>query len=359
MKYKGINYTLVDLPGTYSLLSGSKEEGVARDYLCFDSPDLVVSVIDATCVERNLNLVLQILEITHRVVVCVNLMDEAIKKSISVNTKELSSLLGVPVIEASARSGKGMDDLKETIYKMTVYDKKTYVNKIEYDPVIEKQAEVIYNEIRGKCNDDIIARFYSLRLLENDEEFNLSLEKNCGIKIKQSTIHSNEYKDSIAQTIVRAAESIFLKTVVFNNSEYNKRDRKIDKLFTSKLTGIPIMLLLLCLIFWITIVGANYPSQWLSDLFNNINIWLENLLNCIHTPDILVSLVCDGIFKTTSWVVSVMLPPMAIFFPLFTILEDFGYLPRVAFNLDKYFRMAGAHGKQSLSMRCVTCRMHL
>lgn len=350
MKYKGINYTLADLPGTYSLLSGSKEECVARDYLCFDSPDLVVVVVDATCIERNLNLVLQILEITTRVVVCVNLMDEAIKKSISVNKKELSSLLGVPVIETSARSGKGMDELREMIYKMTVCEKKTYVDKIEYDSFIEKRSNEIYQEIRSKCKNDIIARFYSLRLLENDEEFNLSLEKNCGIKINQSTLHSNEYKDSITQAIVKEAESIFLKTVVFNNSEYNKRDRKLDKLFTSKLTGIPIMLLLLGLIFWITIVGANYPSQLLSTLFNNINVFLENLLRYIHTPDVLISMICDGIFKTTSWVVSVMLPPMAIFFPLFTILEDFGYLPRVAFNLDKYFRLAGAHGKQSLSM---------
>lgn len=350
MKYKSINYTLVDLPGTYSLLSDSKEEVVARDYLCFDTPDLVVAVIDATCVERNLNLVLQILEITHRVIVCVNLMDEAVKKSINVDTKKLSELLGIPVVEASARSGKGMTELKEAIYKMTVFEKKTYVKRIEYDESVEAEAEKIYKQIRNKCENDTIARFYSLRLLESDDEFAQSLKKNRNIMIQQNGIHSNEYKDVIAQTIVKAAEDIFLKTVVFKNSEYNKRDRKIDKLFTSKLTGIPIMLLMLGLIFWITIVGANYPSQWLFALFNIIQGWLANFLNFICMPEIITSLICDGVFKTTAWVVSVMLPPMAIFFPLFTILEDFGYLPRVAFNLDKYFRLCGAHGKQSLTM---------
>lgn len=350
MNYKSINYTLVDLPGTYSLLSGSKEEAIARDYLCFNRPDLVVAVIDATCIERNLNLVLQTLEITHRVIVCVNLMDEAVKKSISVNTTALSKLLGVPVVETSARSGKGMSSLKEAIYKMTVYEKRTYVNKIIYNDSIESKVEKIYDKIREKCDNDIIARFYSLRILEGDDEFNHSLEQNLNIKLNVSMIHSNEVKDAIAQTIVKNAESIFLKTVVFNNNDYNKRDRKIDKLFTSKITGIPIMLLMLGLIFWITIVGANYPSQWLSSLFKFLNEQLANLLRYIHTPELIISVICDGIFKTTAWVVSVMLPPMAIFFPLFTVLEDFGYLPRVAFNLDKYFRVSGAHGKQALTM---------
>ncbi|WP_255882405.1 MULTISPECIES: ferrous iron transport protein B [unclassified Ruminococcus] len=350
MRYKNITYTLVDLPGTYSLLSSSKEETVARDYICFEHPQLVVVVIDATCIERNLNLVMQILEITDRVIVCVNLMDEARKKSISVNIKELSSLLGVPVVESSARSGKGMSELKEMIYKMTVNEKKTYVENIKYNKKIENEAEKNYKKIRSHCISNREARFYSLRLLENDEEFNLCLERQLGMKLYDNAVHRASYRDEIAQTIVKKAEEIFLKTVTFNRNDYNKSDRRLDKLFTSKLTGIPIMLLMLGIIFWITIVGANYPSQWLSSLFGNINEWLRSGLNYINSPAFLTSLICDGIFKTTSWVVSVMLPPMAIFFPLFTILEDFGYLPRVAFNLDKYFKKSGAHGKQSLSM---------
>ncbi len=349
LNYRNISYTLVDLPGTYSLLSGSKEEAVARDYLCFENHDLVVAVVDATCIERNLNLVLQILEITDRVIVCVNLMDEAAKKSISVDINELSKQLGVPVIESSARSGAGMSELKEMIYNMTVNERKTYVNKITYSEEIENEAEKIYREIRPKCKNDAIARFISLRLLENDREFNESLSA-CSSINYESKVHNKNYKDMIAEKIVKTAEEIFLKTVVFNNLEYNKRDRRIDQILTSKRTGIPIMLLLLGVIFWITIVGANYPSEWLSALFEYINTSVRNLLLNLGTNESIISLVCDGVLKTTGWVVSVMLPPMAIFFPLFTILEDFGYLPRIAFNLDKYFKCAGTHGKQALTM---------
>lgn len=350
MRYKNINYTLVDLPGTYSLLSSSKEESVARDYICFEHPELVVVVIDATCIERNLNLVLQILEITDRVIVCVNLMDEAIKKGISVDIKGLSLRLGVPVIKSSARSGEGMNELREMIYKMTFYEKKTYPEKIEYSKEIENKANEIFQRIKDKCRNEREARFISLRLLENDTEFNRSLEERTEIKLEELKLHNKSHRDEIARNIVKKAEDIFLSTVVFNRQDYNKRDRRLDKLFTSKLTGIPIMLLMLGVIFWITIVGANYPSQWLSALFNSINDWIKNVLEYINSPPFLTSIICDGMFKTTAWVVSVMLPPMAIFFPLFTILEDFGYLPRVAFNLDKYFKKAGAHGKQSLCM---------
>ncbi len=349
MSYKNVSYTLVDLPGTYSLLSGSKEEAVARDYLCFQNPDMVVVVIDATCIERNLNLVLQILEITSRVIVCVNLLDEAQKKSIFVDLDELSRRLGVPVVGSSARSGRGMSELKEMIYNMTVNERKTYVDKITYAPEIEREAEKIFKKIRQKCKDDRIARFLSLRLLENDEEFNKGLKESIGISV-EAEVHKKEYKDMIAEKIIITAERIFLSSVKFNNKEYNKRDRKIDRILTSKSTGIPIMLLLFGVIFWITIVGANYPSQWLSSLFENINQFIQSTLTNIGTDNIIVSVICDGVLKTTFWVVSVMLPPMAIFFPLFTILEDFGYLPRIAFNLDKYFKRSGTHGKQALTM---------
>ena len=153
---------------------------------------------------------------------------------------------------------------------------------------------------------------------------------------------------------MKKCEYIYSKTVTLNNPNYNMRDRKIDKILTSKITGIPIMLLLLAVIFWITIVGANYPSQWLSTMFDWLNGIITNALNSINTPPLIVSLLMDGIYKTTTWVVAVMLPPMAIFFPLFTLLEDLGYLPRIAFNMDSLFKKANCHGKQALTMRTVT-----
>jgi len=128
-------------------------------------------------------------------------------------------------------------------------------------------------------------------------------------------------------------------------------DRTIDKIVTNKWTGFPIMILLFALVFWITIVGANVPSRWLAELLlEKVYPWLKSISANVGVPFWIDGLILDGIYMSTAWVISVMLPPMAIFFPLFTLLEDFGYLPRVAFNLDRFFKKAGAHGKQALSM---------
>ena len=136
------------------------------------------------------------------------------------------------------------------------------------------------------------------------------------------------------------AENICTDICTYDNCRYNQRDRKIDKILTSKTFGLPIMLLFLATIFWLTITGANYPSQMLSNFFSFLQEKLTILLNYLSFPAWLTSILIDGIYSTLTWVVSVMLPPMAIFFPLFTIMEDLGYLPRIAFNLDKYFRKA-------------------
>ncbi|MBE6904539.1 MAG: ferrous iron transporter B [Ruminococcaceae bacterium] len=280
--YRDKNFKIVDLPGTYSLYASSLEEEITRDYLYSKEAEVTVVVTDATCLERNLNLVLQCLEITDNVIVCVNLIDEAEKKGIHIDIEKLSELLNVPVIQTAARSQKGMNELCEAIY--------------------------------------------------------LQSEKAPSDK---------EYEQSDINTIWEKAHDIYSKCV-FSSSDSNKRDRKIDKLLTSKATGIPVMLLLFGLIFYITIVGANYPSQLLSELFNQIGIWLENAMR--GAPQVLSDILLKGMYKTLTWVIAVMLPPMAIFFPLFTLLEDSGYLPRIAFNLDKFFKKANAHGKQSLTM---------
>lgn len=154
----------------------------------------------------------------------------------------------------------------------------------------------------------------------------------------------------IVSTLIKKSEDISKNVVTFSSDEYNATDRKIDKILTSKTFGIPLMILLLGIIFWITIAGANVPSDILaSGLF-----WVQDRLTeffvFLGTPPLVEGILVQGIYRTLAWVISVMLPPMAIFFPLFTLLEDLGYLPRVAFNLDKYFKKACACGKQALSM---------
>ena len=353
--YSNDKYTVADLPGTYSLLVSSKEEAQARNFLLENRPDAVVVVVDATCLERNLNLVLQILEITDKVVVCVNLLDEAAKKKIEVNIKQLSQCLGVPVVGMCAKSGKGIKQLKEAV--ANIIQSKTEISpvKIEYSREIEHSISKLLPIFDSLDISSKLKRCYALRLLENDDYIKSKLtdhstELSAVLTKLTQTDNKESIRDNIVNAIMKKCEYIFKKAVTLHNPSCNMRDRKIDKILTSRLTGIPIMLLLLALIFWITIVGANYPSQWLSRLFDWLSGVITGALEYINTPPVIVSLLMDGIYKTTAWVVAVMLPPMAIFFPLFTLLEDLGYLPRIAFNMDSMFKGAGCHGKQCLTM---------
>lgn len=366
-RYKDKNFIFVDLPGTYSLMSNSAEEEIARDFICFGEPDLVVAVVDATCLERNLNLVLQILEITKNVIVCVNLMDEARKKKIIIDLDELSLQLGVPVIGTSARSKSGLSDLKNEIYEVAVNKKKTYGTKVTYNEKIEKAVAELDPVVKNLVENKLNSRWLSIKLLDMNEKLHRTLNNYLSFdvmenqQVKQALkkinreffvggFNSDLLRDEIVSDIVKKAQDIYEISVKLQDKKYTQRDRKIDKLLTSKLTGIPIMILLLFVVFWITITGANYPSDLIADGLFFLQDRLIEFFASIGAPQWLNDVVVLGVYRTLAWVVSVMLPPMAIFFPLFTLLEDSGYLPRIAFNLDKFFKKASAHGKQALTM---------
>jgi ferrous iron transport protein B len=360
------SFILVDLPGTYSLMANSVEEEIARDFICFGQPHVTVVVADATCLERNLNLVLQTLEITHRVVVCVNLLDEAQKKKIKINLKELSRLLGVPVIGASARSGKGLDALMDAVHAISEGKTETKVQSITYDTVIENALDRIEPTLQT-VPAGLSRRWVALRLLDGDKSllkafnecFQKDLLENVPLvaalqeareELSQAGIDSNLLRDKIVSRLVLRAEEICRKAVCYENKLYNLRDRKVDKILTSRTWGIPSMLLLLAVIFWLTITGANYPSSLLATGLFWVEEQLAHFMESIAAPAWVSGLFVEGMWRTLAWVVSVMLPPMAIFFPLFTLLEDLGYLPRIAFNLDNFFKKACTHGKQALTM---------
>ena len=310
---------LVDIPGTYSLMADSEEENIARDYIDSNKANATVVIVDATLLERNLNLVFQIMNLTKNVIVCVNLLDEAKKKGISVDLNKLSLLLGVPVVGTIARKKKTLNNLINTI--ADVCNK-----KIEPMP-----NTIITNNNSAKNIDDT--------LLENIE-----------IKTDCPNIETKNQEKIFLDKVFERAHEIVTEVVTVKDENYNERDKKIDRILTSKKFGIPIMILFFCLIFWITIVGANYPSELLSAFFANIGPHIRGFFVYIQPPSWLVSLLFDGVYKTVTWIVSVMLPPMAIFFPLFTLLEDLGYLPRIAFNLDKCFKKCCSSGKQALTM---------
>lgn len=380
-------FTFVDIPGTYSIMSNSEEEEIARDYICFGNPDATVIVVDSTCLERNLNLVYQIMEITDNIIVCVNLLDEAKKKKIKIDLKKLEDLLGVPVVGTIAREKQTLENLKNTIYKVCEGEIKPHTKTVIYEQEIEENLEKIvekldtdllvneYSEKRNIVTDIEVEknkvskklyRWIAINLIDGEEKILKSIQENLEIDleeqgIQQSVIEAKEnletreitsknFKDKIVADIMKKAEETSKEVCTFENKNYRERDLKIDKILTSKIFGIPIMLLFLGLIFWITIVGANYPSEWLFSVFN----WLQDKLiyfaNYIHCPTWISDMLINGVYKTLTWIVAVMLPPMAIFFPLFTILEDLGYLPRIAFNMDGFFKKACCSGKQMITM---------
>ena len=371
--HRNIDFTLVDIPGTYSLMASSPDEEAAREFICFGQPDCIIVVLDATCLERNLNLAIQILEVNKKAVICVNLLDEATKKGIQIDLDELSLYLGVPVVGTAARSGEGLDELKDAVFDVATGERKVFGTKIKYNSNLEKAIAKLENIIEdSKLFDDktfsyLSKRFLALRLIDCDkkldnsikEYFNFSLIEHKTINKAFTEIHNelenigmkqDDIRDIIVEGIVAKAQEIYAHCTCLCDKCYSRRDRKLDKILTSKLTGIPIMLLLFGVIFYITISGANYPSELLSMAFSKVQEWLYGLFDLLHSPPFLKGLLIDGMFKTLSWVVAVMLPPMAIFFPLFTLLEDFGYLPRVAFNMDRFFAKSGTSGKQSLTM---------
>ena len=283
--WRGAAFRLVDLPGTYSLRADSPEEELARDFICGGNADVTVVVADATCLRRNLHLAVQLRSRTPRLVLCLNLMDEARKKGVTVDTEALSRALAAPVVTTAARSGEGLDALRTAVLDMAR-------RPPQDDPWLPPE-------------DDSAA-------------------------------------------VARRAAEIADTCLSCRPEDVHVRDRRLDRLLTSPTVGLPVMLLLLGLVFWLTIWGANAPSALLSRGLMALQAPLRSLL--AGAPPWVQGALVDGVYRTAAWVVAVMLPPMAIFFPLFTLLEDAGYLPRVAFMMDGCFRAAGGSGRQSLTM---------
>ena len=274
--FRGQKIELIDLPGTYSLTGASEDERIAAEYISSGEADCIIAVCDGSCLERTLILALQILQRTQRVVVCVNLMDEAARRGINVDAAALEEALGVPVVLTAAGRKKGLEELLERALNLKL------------------PANIF-------CCDDPLS----------------------------------------------AAEKLAKRSVRVEKTDENWR-LVLDKILVSRRYGIPILLTLLFFIVWLTVWGANYPSQLLESLFDTGFTLLKGWTS--GWPWWLSGLLIDGMYLTASRVMAVMLPPMAIFFPLFTILEDVGYLPRMAFLLDRPMCRCGGCGKQALTL---------
>ena len=408
----GQRFLLADTPGAYSLITHSAEEAAARDAICFGGADVVAVVCDATCLERGLNLALQVIEAAPRAVLCLNLMDEARKQGVKIDLSALSRLLGVRVVACTARSGEGARELLAAA-KAAAREPAT-ARPTRYAPDLEDacgEVAAALGEIRGPS-----PRFVALRLLEADADMTARLEAELGLRVAslplpdalrerlapvcEANAHSARsdanrvsqeddsdmrntcpsasarkcaadmpacgrdastasassslpsparVREETVAAIYRRAEEI-VAACVRRKEDARIRQARLDRLLTSRLTGLPVMLLLLALVLYITIAGANAPSALLSSLFVRLETALANALRAMGVTPWLISALCEGMLRVLGWVIAVMLPPMAIFFPLFTLLEDLGYLPRVAFNLDRQFKRCHACGKQALTM---------
>ena len=397
---------VVDLPGTYSLQAGSADEEVARDFILFGQPDVTVVVVDAMRLERNLNLVLQILEITDRIVICLNLVDEARRHGVTVDAKRLERELGVPVVPTVARRNEGIDALLRAATEVATGARRNRPHRIGFQPAaVEEAVDAIEPLVAAEFPELPNARWVALRLLNADERVTEAVRSGeigrlvgigapdisaadapaasaadspaistadspaaspAGARaetsggrdriLKAATRHRwtlrPGFHDALAENLYHEAARIAGASVRKGSVGAGaKLDRALDRWLTSRVFGFPLMLAILAVVFWLTIAGANVPSGMLATiLIDNLHPALLSFGEGAGMPWWLSGFLFDGVYLATAWVVSVMLPPMAIFFPLFTLLEDFGYLPRVAFNLDSLFRRAGAHGKQALTM---------
>ncbi|MGD9902678.1 MAG: ferrous iron transport protein B [Vicinamibacterales bacterium] len=379
----GHRYKLVDLPGTYSLLSASLDEEVARDFILFGQPDVTVIVVDATTLERNLNLVLQVLEITNRAVVCLNLMDEARRRGLDVDPRRLARDLGVRVVATAARQGEGLPELMQAISDVANGAGRDTPHRVgERTPALQRAVTRVREAVHALYPHLPNAAWVALRLLDGDERIEAALRSGelgelhrtpdpaapppppvaapapaaaDAVVALASQLRwqvGSEFHQSLMEALYTEAARIADRAVTRDGAPRRfDLDRTIDRLVTSRFWGVPLMIGMLTAVFWLTIAGANVPSAMLAAVLID---WAHPLLkagaSAVGLPWWLDGLLIDGMYLATAWVVSVMLPPMAIFFPMFTLLEDFGYLPRVAFNLDRTFRRVGAHGKQALTM---------
>ena len=360
---------LVDLPGTYSLAAQSLEEIVARDYILSGEPDVVVNVVDATSLERNLNLTLQILELTDRVVVALNLMDEVLRQGWEMDVEALEANLGVPVVPTVAVEGKGLDELTEAVIEVAEARRATQPASVDYGLTVQGHVQDLEADLI-RLGVDERKHWVALRLLEDDPEiveaFKVGTLSACCLK-EDAPSASPKATQAVLRKAVRLREAtrpdarveIVRRRFEFADDVVRRVARRlrpvekslteqVDRVVTHRIWSWPIMLVMLVVVLWITIQGANIPSDMLGAGFGWLADGTRDLLTGLHAPWWVIGSLVDGLVVGTGTVIAVMLPPMVIFFTAFNLLEDIGFIPRAAFNLDRLMRAVGSQGKHTL-----------
>ncbi len=356
--FDGTDTLIADLPGTYSISSNSPEERAARDFIIFCRPEVTVYVCSASTLERGLLMLCQLTEICDNIVLCINMTDELKAVGGKIDTDFLCKAYGVPVVSISAKNKKGIKELKNTIAHAITNPH--IPRKIIYSEQAENAIKAVQEQL-SHINENFPARGIAIRFLCGDVCLYNALSEHYGnstdmLKKAYDTADMLaselpfDFAEHISKKHAGLASDICRECVKNGDGKIFMKQLKADKILTGRFLSFPAMLLLLSLIFFITLRLANIPSEMLSKLFASIESPAYSALYLLGLPDFVCEMLVYGVLRTVGFIVSVMLPAMAIFFPLFTLLEDSGYMPRIAFNMDRPFCACGGCGKQALTM---------
>ncbi|BDC01448.1 TPA: ferrous iron transport protein B [Clostridium perfringens] len=356
LKFKGESYKVIDLPGTYSLGAYSEDEIVARNYILKDKPDVVINVVDATNLERNLYLTTQLIEMGANVVIALNMIDQAEALNIEIDTNKLSKRLGVPIIKTSALKNRGIEELIETSIHLKKNEKLININ---YGEDIEDEIKTLSSLLETYKNKlEFPVNWTALKLLENDEyikdkikqlnapsifnkleESNKTIEKNIGFEADMSIVDKRySFISSITEDVIKKPSEKQVTTT-----------EKIDKIVTNKYLGIPIFALIMYCLYELTfIIGAGI-QEWFGDLIAKAGVIVSEWFSNMGAPELLVGFIDKGLFGGVGAVLS-FLPLIMVMYFLLGLLEDSGYMARAAYVMDRLMRGLGLHGKTFVSM---------
>lgn len=360
--FENMHITVVDLPGTYSLGAYSEDEAVARDYILFEKPDAVLNVIDSTNIERNLYLTCQLLEMDANVIIALNMFDEAMSKKIDINLGQLSSMLGVPVLPTVATKNRGVEELMRQIVKTSGEETREPL-VINYGKEIEAVLRALQNEIAKdeelvKVNN---SRWLAVKLLEGDETVKKIVKKsslyeklgrmrNDSVK-KLETFWGDDIESIFAEKRYGFINGIVKETVKRHMSAEEKQSvtDKIDRIVTNRYLGIPIFLFAMWAVFQFTFTLGNPLADGIETVFGWLAKGVGILLDDMHAPHLLNSLIVEGIIGGVGAVI-VFMPNIFLLFFAISLLEDSGYMARAAYITDRFMHTLGLHGKSFIPM---------
>ena len=354
-KGKGEDIIVTDLPGIYSLSPYTLEEVVSRDYVLKENPDVIIDLVDATNIERNLYLTTQLIETGVPVVIALNMADLLEKRGIKIDTKRLSMLLDCPIIETSALKGEGLDKLIDEAVKVAKSSKVDLPKEI-----FSKDMEAAIDEVKGVLPTSVTddkKRWYAVKFLENDEKVKEAMKLSAS---GQSLVDSKRQElekqhDDDMESIVTDERYKFIQKIV-NTTVKKAKDKltvsdKIDRIVTNRILGIPIFVAVMWLVYYVSVTTVGtFVTDWTNDVFVvAIQDFFTNILTSIGAGDLVMGLVVDGIIGGLGAVLG-FVPQMAILFLFLSILEDCGYMVRIAFVMDRVFRHFGLSGKSFIPL---------